>query len=38
MTSGLREERVQELCESAYPMLKQSHHRQPGHGWDAPAR
>ena len=25
MTSGLREERVQELCESAYLMLKDSH-------------
>jgi len=25
MTSGLRQERVQELCESAYLMLKESH-------------
>jgi hypothetical protein len=25
MTSELREERVQELCESAYLMLKESH-------------
>lgn len=25
MTSGLREERVQELCESAYVMLKDSY-------------
>ncbi|HBG04007.1 MAG: hypothetical protein A2075_02570 [Geobacteraceae bacterium GWC2_58_44] len=25
MTSQLREERVQELCESAYGMLKESH-------------